>query len=617
MIRVLEMRESIKILQQAFATLPAGPIMDPKAKLRGFRPKPGEAYGRIEGPKGRDRLLPRQRRQPQSLPLPRAPALVHQPHHPRGHVPRPTCRRRRDHPRQRRHRPRRGRSLTVHLLPLSFFNFNNRLTFSCSAPDYSKASRHREELRGSFHDPARLTTVEYPEQNEAPRGLSQFPVPRHRERHRPDGHAALRRLPDLRKRVPAPVHLHREIADKKPDATGKPKVFAIDTSVCMSCQICVEVCPFDAIKMDQHFEIATTDRFNRCSCSTASSSRSPNTYYHQIHPTEAAEVDARLARRTQSRRKKAAAAAAAKAAACRQTGRAETRRPRRRCGETRHSRPGPHGLPRRPATARRASAEAPKPPTDLMSPRSFNFPPSTSTGSGGARRRCLPRTPPARRPRSRHVLAARAPPLARQQPDRHRRHPRRFRPPLRLPHARRTQNPRPRPEPPGPQPHAYPAHQDPPLRSLAALRRRRQNALTKEDIVPRDADKILHFLAPVVLLAFSILTFAVIPFGRNLMPVELDAAVLYFFAAGAATELAVFMAGWASRNKYSLLAAMRALAQLISYELPLLLAWVPVVLVAGSLSTTASSPPRAVGPSTSSRTGTSSRRGASPASASS
>ena len=52
MIRVLEMRESIRILEQALATIPAGPIMDPKAKLRGFRPKAGEAYGRIEGPKG-------------------------------------------------------------------------------------------------------------------------------------------------------------------------------------------------------------------------------------------------------------------------------------------------------------------------------------------------------------------------------------------------------------------------------------------------------------------------------------------------------------------------------------------------------------------------------------
>ncbi|MBX3750071.1 MAG: NADH-quinone oxidoreductase subunit NuoH [Opitutaceae bacterium] len=110
--------------------------------------------------------------------------------------------------------------------------------------------------------------------------------------------------------------------------------------------------------------------------------------------------------------------------------------------------------------------------------------------------------------------------------------------------------------------------------------------LTKEDIVPAAADRLLHFLAPVVLLALSIVTFAVIPYGRHLVPVELDAAVLYFFAAGAATELAIFMAGWASRNKYSLLAAMRALAQLISYELPLLLAFVPVVMLAGSLATT-------------------------------
>jgi NADH-quinone oxidoreductase subunit H len=110
--------------------------------------------------------------------------------------------------------------------------------------------------------------------------------------------------------------------------------------------------------------------------------------------------------------------------------------------------------------------------------------------------------------------------------------------------------------------------------------------LTKEDIVPRAADQVLHTLAPISLLAFSILTLAVIPFGRTLVALDLDAALLYFFAAGAATELAVFMAGWASRNKYSLLAAMRALAQLISYELPLLLAIVPAVLIAGTLSLT-------------------------------
>ena len=110
--------------------------------------------------------------------------------------------------------------------------------------------------------------------------------------------------------------------------------------------------------------------------------------------------------------------------------------------------------------------------------------------------------------------------------------------------------------------------------------------LAKEDVVPRAADHALHFLAPVVLVASSLLTFAVIPFGRHLAPVELDAAVVYFFAVSAATELSVFMAGWASHNKYSLLAAMRALAQLISYELPLLLSFVPVVMLAGTLSTT-------------------------------
>lgn len=110
-------------------------------------------------------------------------------------------------------------------------------------------------------------------------------------------------------------------------------------------------------------------------------------------------------------------------------------------------------------------------------------------------------------------------------------------------------------------------------------------ALTKEDVVPDRADKPLHFLAPVVVVAFGLMGFAVLPFGRELIPLELDAAVLYFFAAGSATELAIFMAGWSSHNKYSLLAAMRALAQLISYELPLLLSVIPVVMLAGTLST--------------------------------
>ena len=108
--------------------------------------------------------------------------------------------------------------------------------------------------------------------------------------------------------------------------------------------------------------------------------------------------------------------------------------------------------------------------------------------------------------------------------------------------------------------------------------------LTKEDVVPRSADRVLHFLAPITLLVPVLLSFAVLPYGRNMVPVDLDAGILFFFAVGAATELSVFIAGWSSRNKYSLLGAMRAIAQMISYELPLILSTVPVLMLAGSLS---------------------------------
>lgn len=110
-------------------------------------------------------------------------------------------------------------------------------------------------------------------------------------------------------------------------------------------------------------------------------------------------------------------------------------------------------------------------------------------------------------------------------------------------------------------------------------------ALTKEDVVPRAADKTVHFLAPVVLMVPVFLAFAVVPVGRNMAPIDIDAGVLFFFAVGAATELSVFMAGWSSRNKYSLLGAMRGIAQMISYEVPLIISTVTVVMVVGSLST--------------------------------
>lgn len=110
-------------------------------------------------------------------------------------------------------------------------------------------------------------------------------------------------------------------------------------------------------------------------------------------------------------------------------------------------------------------------------------------------------------------------------------------------------------------------------------------ALTKEDVVPRAADKVVHFLAPLALVIPVVLTFAVLPFGRNMVVADFDAGVVFFLAVGGAAELSVFMAGWSSRNKYTLLGAMRGIAQMISYEVPLILSSVTAIMMAGTLST--------------------------------
>jgi NADH-quinone oxidoreductase subunit H len=110
-------------------------------------------------------------------------------------------------------------------------------------------------------------------------------------------------------------------------------------------------------------------------------------------------------------------------------------------------------------------------------------------------------------------------------------------------------------------------------------------SLTKEDIVPQTADQVVHLLAPVLLVCASFLAYAVLPIGRNMVVVNLNSGVLFFFAIGSMVEVAVFMAGWSSRSKYSLLGAMRAIAQMISYEMPLVLSSVVVLMAVGSLST--------------------------------
>jgi NADH-quinone oxidoreductase subunit H len=108
--------------------------------------------------------------------------------------------------------------------------------------------------------------------------------------------------------------------------------------------------------------------------------------------------------------------------------------------------------------------------------------------------------------------------------------------------------------------------------------------ITKEDIVPRSADQIVHFLAPIVMVVPAFLVTAILPYGRNMAPIDIQGGILFFFAAGAGTEVAVFMAGWASNNKFSVLGAMRAIAQMISYESPLVISSIAVVMLTGSLS---------------------------------
>lgn len=108
--------------------------------------------------------------------------------------------------------------------------------------------------------------------------------------------------------------------------------------------------------------------------------------------------------------------------------------------------------------------------------------------------------------------------------------------------------------------------------------------ISKEDILPAGADKVLHFLAPVIVLGFSLLVWAVIPFGPGMAIADLNVALLYIVAMAAMPSLGFIMAGWASNNKYALLGGMRAVAQFISYEVPGVLALLTPILLAGSMS---------------------------------
>lgn len=175
-----------------------------------------------------------------------------------------------------------------------------------------------KNFAGSYVSDERLITIEYPEQRQKlAENTRQFPFLVY------DGTDPLAGLRCVacqicEKECPPQCIYIEKSKDKKPDHLGKPQfypaVFDIDLSVCMSCQICVEVCPFDAIKMDTDFELSTSDRFRGLLFSRDRLAKS-NDYYRQIHPTEAAEIDARRADEKAKAEAKAKADAEAKAKA--------------------------------------------------------------------------------------------------------------------------------------------------------------------------------------------------------------------------------------------------------------------------------------------------------------
>src|SRR6187397_1765617 len=163
---------------------------------------------------------------------------------------------------------------------------------------------------GSYHDEARLTTIQYPEEKVPPKENGRnFPF---LVFDGDDSQAGLRCVACqiCEKECPPQCIYIVKSKDKKPDYIGKPQfypaIFDIDVSVCMSCQICVEVCPFEAIKMDKVFELSKRERFDALLMKKSDLAKS-NDYYHRIHPLEAEAVDAALA--AAAEKKKPAAAA--------------------------------------------------------------------------------------------------------------------------------------------------------------------------------------------------------------------------------------------------------------------------------------------------------------------
>ena len=170
---------------------------------------------------------------------------------------------------------------------------------------------------GSYVSKNRLTTVQYPEERLSQKANTrQFPMLVFDGD--PDKGLRCVACTICEKECPPQCIYIVKSKDKKPDYKGQPQlyptVFDIDVSVCMSCSICVEVCPFESIKMNTEFELSTDDRFEGLLFHKDKLSKS-NEYYHQLHPADAKDSDAVLAAEKAKAEAKAKAAAEAKAKA--------------------------------------------------------------------------------------------------------------------------------------------------------------------------------------------------------------------------------------------------------------------------------------------------------------
>ncbi|MCW2277965.1 NADH-quinone oxidoreductase subunit NuoH [Heliophilum fasciatum] len=107
--------------------------------------------------------------------------------------------------------------------------------------------------------------------------------------------------------------------------------------------------------------------------------------------------------------------------------------------------------------------------------------------------------------------------------------------------------------------------------------------MSKEDYRPKLVDKWVWALAPIIMFAPAVAAYAVLPFGKDLVPVDLNIGIFYFIAVSSITTIPLLMAGWGSNNKYSLIGGMRAVAQMVSYEIPLVFSMLGAIMLVGSL----------------------------------